>query len=205
VDPRWLNWTKRLQAIAQTGLTYTNDIYDVERYESVRDIAAEVIDTYTDADLREIRALLMGETGHATPKVAVLGVVFREDRLLLVRQRGEGAWSLPGGWADVGESPAEAVVREVREESGFRTEARKLLAVYDRDRHGLTPLPFHVYTIFVSCDVVGGEATTSVETDAVEFFAEDALPSLSVARVTPKQVARLFEHHRHPGRPTDFD
>jgi len=205
VDPTWLDWTKRLQAIAQTGLSYANDVYDVERYEALRDIVAEVIAGYADADLREIHGLLTGEAGHATPKVAVQGVVFQDDRLLLVRQRDEGAWSLPGGWVDVGESPGEAAVREVHEESGFRTEARKLLAVYDRDRHGHTPLPFHVYTLLFSCELIGGEATPSVETDAVDFFAEDALPGLSAGRVTAKQIARLFEHHCHPGWPTEFD
>ena len=205
MDPAWLDWTKRLQAIAQTGLTYTDDVYDTERYEQLRTIVAEIVANYTDADLRHVEGLLAKESGHATPKVAVLGVVFRDDRLLLVRQRGEGQWSLPGGWADVGESPGEAVVREVREESGFRTRASKLLAVQDRDRHGHTPLPFYVYKLLFLCDIIGGEAATSAKTDAVDFFPETDLPELSIGRVTEKQIARVFEHHRLPDWPADFD
>ena len=205
MDPAWLDWTKRLQAIAQTGLTYTDDVYDVERYEQLRTIAAEIIAGYTDADLRHVEGLLAKESGHATPKVAVLGVVFRDDRVLLVRQRGEGQWSLPGGWADVGESPGEAVVRETREESGFQTRASKLIAVLDRDRQGHTPLPFYVYKLLFLCELVGGDAATSAETDAVDFFAETDLPELSIGRVTEKQIARVFEHHRHPDWPADFD
>ncbi len=205
MDPAWLDWTKRLQAIAQTGLTYTDDVYDTERYEQLRTIVAEIIASYTDADLRRVEGLLAKESGHATPKVDVRGVVFRDDRILLVRQRGEGQWSLPGGWADVGESPSEGVVREICEESGFQTRASKLLAVQDRDRHGHTPLPFYVYRLVFLCDIVGGDAATSAETDAVDFFLETQLPELSIGRVTEKQIARLFEHHRHPDWPADFD
>ena len=205
MDPNWLDWTKRLQAIAQTGLTYRNDVYDIERYEQLRTIVGEIIATYSDADLRHVDGLLTKESGHATPKVAVLGVVFREDRILLVRERGEGRWSLPGGWADVGESAGEAVVREVFEESGFRTQANKLIAVYDRDRHGHTPLMFHVYKLLFLCDITGGDAASSAETDAVDFFPESQLPELSIARVTEKQITRMFEHYRHPDWPTDFD
>ena len=205
MDLHWLDWTKRLQAIAQTGLTYTDDVYDTERYEQLRSIVAEIVASYSDADLQHVNGLLAKESGHATPKVAVLGVVFRDDRVLLVRQREEGQWSLPGGWADVGESPGEAVVREIREESGYRTRASKLIAAYDRDRHGHTPLPFYVYKLLFLCDIIGGEAATSAETDAVDFFAETELPELSIGRVTEKQIARVFEHHRHPDWPADFD
>ena len=205
MDPAWLDWTKRLQAIAQTGLTYTDNVYDTERYEQLRTIIAEIVAGYTDADLQHVDGLLAKESGHATPKVAVLGVVFRDDRVLLVRQRGEGQWSLPGGWADVGESPGEAVVRETREESGFQTRASKLIAVLDRDRQGHTPLPFYVYKLLFLCELVGGDAATSAETDAVDFFAETDLPELSIGRVTEKQIARVFEHHRHPDWPADFD
>ena len=205
MDQKWLDWTKRLQAIAQTGLTYTNDVYDTERYEQLRTIVGEIVATYTDADLQHVDGLLTKESGHATPKVDVRGVVFRDDRILLVRQRGEGRWSLPGGWADVGESAGEAVVREVFEESGFRTHASKLIAAYDRDRHGHTPLMFHVYKLLFLCDIIGGDAASSAETDAVDFFPESHLPELSIGRVTEKQIARIFEHYRHPDWPADFD
>jgi len=205
MDPKWLEWAKELQAIAQNGLTYTKNPFDMERYEAVREIAAEMVATHSDVDLNTVRGLFVGEGGHATPKVDVRGAVFRNNAILLVRERSDGLWTLPGGWADVNESPSEAVVREVYEESGYRTRAIKLLAVYDRNRHGHTPFPYHIYKLFFQCELVGGVASHSMETDRVAFFPEDRIPELSLLRVTPAQVARLFEHYRHPDWPTDFD
>ncbi len=153
-----------------------------------------------------IAGLLEKETGYATPKVDVRGVVFREDKLLLVRERSDGKWTLPGGWADVCASPAENVVREVFEESGFSVRATKILAVFDRSKHPHEPpFAFHVYKLFVLCTITGGKAATSAETDSVGFFGEDEIPELSLTRVTPAQVSRMFEHHRLPDLPTDFD
>jgi ADP-ribose pyrophosphatase YjhB (NUDIX family) len=203
--PKWLDWVQRLQAIAQTGLHYARDPFDVERYEAVREIAAEMAATRSEADTHAMRALFAGEEGHATPKVDVRAVVFRDDAILLVRERSEGLWTLPGGWADIGESPGEAVAREAFEESGYRVRAVKLLAVYDRNKHPHPPFPFHTYKIFLLCALIGGEPAHSVETDGVGFFGQDELPELSVMRVTPEQIARFFQHHRHPDWPTDFD
>lgn len=203
--PRWLEWTQRLQAIAQTGLNYARDPFDVERYEQIREIAAEMAAHTSDADVDTMRALFAGEVGHATPKVDVRGVVFGQDRLLLVRERSEGLWTLPGGWADIGESAAEATAREVFEESGYRTRAVKLLALYDRNKHPHPPYPFHTYKLFFQCELLGGEPVTSIETDGIEFFRVNELPELSVMRVTEEQIARFFEHYRHPDWPTDFD
>jgi len=205
MDPKWLEWARRLQAIAQNGLTYAKDAFDIERYESVREIAAEIASVHSDVDLNYALDLFASETGHATPKVDVRGAVFRSNSILLVRERQDGLWTLPGGWADVNESPSEAVVREVYEESGYRTQAAKLVALYDRSRHGHTPFPYHVYKLFFQCQLVGGVPSLSVETDKVAFFCEDEIPELSLLRVTPAQVARLFEHYRHPDWPTDFD
>lgn len=201
----WLNWAQRLQAIAQTGLTYASGEFDVERYRAVREIASEMMAAGSQSGIATIRGLFAGQAGYATPKVDVRGVVFRESRVLLVKEREDGGWTLPGGWADVGESPAEATVREVREESGFETRAVKLLAVYDRNRHGHTPIPFHAYKLFFRCEIVGGAAAVSVETEGVGWFAEDGLPALSISRVTPAQIRRFFEHSRHPGWLTEFD
>ncbi len=203
--PQWLDWTQRLQAIAQTGLHYAQNPFDIERYEQVREIAAEMASTFSDADVDSMRALFAGEVGHATPKVDVRGVVFRDDAILLVRERSDGRWTLPGGWADIGESPGRAVVREVYEESGYRVRAVKLLAAYDRNKHPHPPYPFHAYKLFFQCELLGGEAMTSIETDGVGFFRENEWPELSVARVTPGQLARFFQHLRHPEWPTDFD
>jgi ADP-ribose pyrophosphatase YjhB (NUDIX family) len=144
--------------------------------------------------------------GHATPKVDVRGVVFRDEAILLVRERADGRWSLPGGWADVYDSPSEATVREIWEESGYRTRAVKLLALYDRTKQGHTPMPFHAYKVIFQCEITGGEPQGgSVETDGVGFFREGELPELSISRVTAAQIARFFEHLRHPEWPADFD
>ena len=195
-----------MQAIAQNGLTFSQDRYDIGRYQAIREIAAEMLAAGAGEDISAIRQFVSGDTGYATPKVDVRGVVFRKGRLLLVQEKTDGGWALPGGWADVGESPAENVVREIREESGFETRAVKILAVFDRAKHPHEPqFPFHVYKLFILCELVGGDATPSVETDAVNFFGEAELPVLSETRVTPWQLHRLFELHRNPQLPTDFD
>jgi ADP-ribose pyrophosphatase YjhB (NUDIX family) len=152
-----------------------------------------------------IRDLFAGQVGYATPKIDVRGAVFRDDAILLVKERSDGCWTLPGGWADVGDSPAEAVVREIAEESGYLTRAVKLLALYDRNKHGHPPIPDHAYKLFFLCEIIGGAPAESTETNGVGFFAEDELPNLSLTRVTPAQIARLFAHNRNPNLPTDFD
>jgi len=205
MNPAWLEWTQRLQAIAQTGLTYAIDQYDIERYEQIRAIAAEIAAGHSGGVSEHIDELFASQSGYATPKVDVRGAVFRDDMILLVKERSDGCWTLPGGWADVGDSPGDAVVREIAEESGYLTRVLKLLALYDRNKHGHPPYPFHAYKIFFLCELIGGAAATSGETEAVEFFREDALPELSLTRVMPAQIARLFAHYRHPEWPTDFD
>jgi ADP-ribose pyrophosphatase YjhB (NUDIX family) len=203
-----LGWAKRIQAIAQNGLTYAKDPYDIERYQSLRQIAAEIVASNSSSlSAADLVDLFTQNIGYATPKVDVRAAVFSDEKILLVKERSDGGWSLPGGWADVGDSPSVAAVREVREESGYEVVARKLAAVYDRDhsRHGHPVVPYHVYKLFFLCDPVGGAAKTSSETDAVGFFAQDSLPPLSLERVTPQQIAHLFEHYRHPEWPTSFD
>lgn len=205
MTPRGLVWAQRLQALAQNGLTFVTDPFDQERYEAIRDIAAEMIAAQTETDFAVVKELFIQENGYKTPKVDARGVVFRDDRILLVRERADGRWSLPGGWIDVNESPAEAVVREIWEESGYETRALKLLAVFDKNKHEHPPTLYHTYKLFFLCELLGGMPTHTLETDGVDFYAEDDLPELSVTRVTAGQIARLFEHHRHPDWPTDFD
>ncbi|HUE05573.1 MAG TPA: NUDIX hydrolase [Bryobacteraceae bacterium] len=205
MPPTWLDWAQRLQAIAQSGITYSTNQYDLERYEALREIAAEIMAAGSDAAIDPIRDLFAAQTGYATPKVDMRAAVFRDGRILLVEERADGTWSLPGGWADINESPADAIVREVREESGYETRAAKLLAVYDRNRHGHPPFPFHAYKLFFQCVLLGGEPSLSYEVSAVDWFAEDRLPTLSTIRVTAGQVHRCFAHYRNPGWPTDFD
>lgn len=204
-DPRWLQWAKRLQAAAQSGLAYSENVFDIERYGQVRAIAAEIVAEYSELALQPVRELFSEQVGHATPKVDVRAVVFQGDGVLLVKERVDGLWSLPGGWADVYDTPSHAAEREVFEESGYRVRATKLLALYDRSKQGHPPMPFHAYKVFFLCELLGGEPAHSIETEGVGFFPEDNLPELSIGRVTPAQIHRFFEHHRDPDLPTDFD
>jgi ADP-ribose pyrophosphatase YjhB (NUDIX family) len=206
MEPKWLDWAKRLQAIAQNGLTFVHNPFDQERYEAIRQIAAEMLAEGSNVDFNKVLDLLSRETGYATPKVDTRGVVFQDNALLLVKELSDNGWTLPGGWADPYESPSEAVVREVQEESGFQTRAIKLLAVFDRSKHPhWPPYPYHIYKLFILCELTGGSPKVSKETSDVDFFPEDEIPELSIARVTPAQIRRLFEHHRNPHWPADFD
>jgi ADP-ribose pyrophosphatase YjhB (NUDIX family) len=157
------------------------------------------------AEPEGVAELFAADSGYATPKVDVRAVVFEGDALLLVRERSDGLWTLPGGWADVGASPREVAEKEVREESGYLVRASKLLALYDRDRHGHPPIAHHVYKLFVRCELLGGSPRESLETSGVGFFREGELPELSLTRVTPAQLARMFEHRVNPHWPTDLD
>lgn len=206
MDPNWLDWAKRLQAIAQNGLTFAEDHFDVERYEQVRQIAAEMLAAKTGAKTQDVLDLFVREKDYATPKVDVRGAAFREGRILLVKECSDGKWALPGGWADVGESPSESVEREVWEESGFTVKAKRLAAVYDRSKHPHRPLMhYHVYKLFFICEIAAGEATTSNETEEVAFFDENNLPELSITKTLPEQIARMFEYYRRPESPVYFD
>jgi ADP-ribose pyrophosphatase YjhB (NUDIX family) len=202
----WLEWAQRLQAIAQTGLTYAKDPFDIERYEAVQEIAAEIMSTGADTPVFRIEDIFRAQAGYATPKTDVRAAVFnQENKILLVREREDGCWTLPGGWADVGSSPSENVIREVMEESGYAVTVLKLAAVYDRARHGHPLIAFYTYKLFFICRLTGGIAASGLETDSVEFFAGHELPQLSLTRVTPAQIAHMFDHYKHPDLPTTFD
>ncbi len=207
-EPEWLVWAREIQAAAQSGLTFTTDPYDRERYEQLRGLAARMMAAHCATPAVRIEALFAEQAGYATPKIDVRGAAFRGDRILMVREAADGdRWTLPGGWADVNLTPAENVVKEVFEESGFSSVATKLVAVWDRARQGhVPPAPFSITRLFFLCDITGGAAATSLETSEVGFFAEDEIPAdLSVARILPRQIARMFAHHRNPGLPTEFE
>jgi ADP-ribose pyrophosphatase YjhB (NUDIX family) len=204
-NPQWLEWARRLQALAQDGLTYCNNPFDIERYRAIREIAAEIFSQQAETDLSVVRGLLAGEVGYATPKIDVRGAVFRGDKLLLVKELSTGGWTLPGGWADAGEPPGRAVEREVWEEAGYQVKAVKLLALYDRDLHGHSAHPFSIYKAFFLCELLGGEAADSIETAGANFFAEEEIPPLDIGRFTPDECTRVFAHLRHPEWATDFD
>ncbi len=163
--------------------------------------------SYSDLEATYLQDLFAKEQGYATPKIDARGAVFEDNRILLVKEREDGCWTLPGGWVDVGDTPSGAAEREIYEESGYEAQATKLIAVYDRnhERHGHPPLAFHTYKLFFQCQLTEGTATVSHETEGAEFFGEHDIPPLSLTRVVPSQIARLFEHHRHPSLPTDFD
>lgn len=201
----WILWGRRLQALAQNGLTYAESPFDRERYEEVRRIAAEILSHHSDAPVEKLIDFMRFERGYATPKVDVRGVVFQEDRILLVKERADGGWTLPGGWADVGDSPSSAAVREIWEESGYRARPLKLLALYDKNLQGHPPCLEHIYKVFILCELTGGAPATSDETDGVGFFALDEWPPLSLGRTTPRQLRRFFEHRDHPEWPADLD
>jgi ADP-ribose pyrophosphatase YjhB (NUDIX family) len=175
-----VRWARALEAIARSGLTYSESAFDRERFEAVRSIAAEIAAAASGEDAVELRARFADEYGYATPKVDVRGVVLDDRGLLLVRELGETRWTLPGGWADVGETPRQAVEKEVRQEAGLDVSAVRVLAVYDRDFRGRTQWPAHVYKLYVRCEVVGGEPRgDGLETEEAWFFAADELPELS--------------------------
>jgi ADP-ribose pyrophosphatase YjhB (NUDIX family) len=206
MEPKWLNWAKRLQALSQNGLTYAKDPFDRERYEQIRHIAAEMLAEKADAKIKDVLDLFVREKDYATPKVDVRGAVFKDGRILLVKERSDGKWSLPGGWADIGESPSESVEREVWEESGFRVKAKRLAAVYDRDKHPHKPLMhYHIYKLFFICEITGGRTTTSSETEQAAFFEENYLPELSITKILPEQIAKMFEFYRQTELPAYFD
>jgi ADP-ribose pyrophosphatase YjhB (NUDIX family) len=200
-----LDWARKVRAIAQNGLLFTQDSFDRERYEKLQALTDALVADELGLPLDEVKALWRYEPGYVTPKVDVRGAVFEGDRIMLVRERSDGKWSLPGGWVDINDSPSEAIEREIFEESGFRARAVKLAALFDRQRHSHPPSMYHIYKLLFLCELTGGEATISHETDAVEFFPLDALPELSAGRITRGQIERMFEHHRNRALPTDFD
>jgi len=204
--PQWLKWSQSLLALARNGIAYTENKFDLERFERIQAIAAEIAAVYTETDFIKMRDLFESQTGYMTPKVDVRGVVFKDDKLLLVQEVADQyRWTLPGGWVDVQDPPSKAVEREVFEESGYIVRAIKLLMLHDRNMHGHSPSLFHIYKLFFLCDLVGGAAKSSVETAEISFFGEDEIPPLSLGRTTPEQVKRIFEYYRNPDLPTDFD
>jgi ADP-ribose pyrophosphatase YjhB (NUDIX family) len=205
-EPQWLRIARELRAIAQTGLTFTADRFDRQRYERVRELAASMLAQGSGEQFEVIIEMLREGWGYATPKVDVRGAAFVDGRVLLVREISDGNWTLPGGWADVNQSAAESVVREIAEESGFVARARKLAAVRDYQRSGHPPRNADsIYKMFFICEITGGAARASVETSEVAFFARDALPPLSLGRTTAAQIDRMFHHAEHPDLATDFD
>jgi ADP-ribose pyrophosphatase YjhB (NUDIX family) len=202
-----LEWARKVQAIAQNGLAFTQDEFDRERFQQLQSLVSQLLTSELNITPGQLADIWKGEEGYATPKVDVRGGVFQQDKVLMVRERSDGRWTLPGGWVDVGDGPAFAVEREIREESGYLAKAVKLAAVFDRSnpKHGHPPTILHIYKLFFICELTGGTATLSNETDGVEFFPVSQLPPLSSGRATQSQIERLYQHHLNRNLPTDFD
>jgi ADP-ribose pyrophosphatase YjhB (NUDIX family) len=203
--PRWLEWAREIQALSQTGLTFSQTDFDTQRYIRLSEIAAEIVHSQSNLDKESTFQNFLKQPGYATPKVDVRGAAIRNEKILLVQERTDGCWCLPGGWADVGESPSEVVMREVVEESGFKVVPSKVIGVFDANRSG-KPLEFyHAYKIIFLCNICGGQPRPSNETQAVGFFKLDDLPPLSENRTNMKHLSEIFRHYNDKNRPVAFD
>lgn len=194
-NEKWLQWAVELQSIAQAGLTYGRDKFDLERYQRLREISAEMIAHKTEISPEKVRDLFCGETGYQTPKLDTRAAVFQEDKILLVREN-DGRWALPGGWVDVNVSVKENTVKEVKEESGLDVLADRIIAVQDRSKHNLPLYAYGVCKIFVLCSLIGGEFTENIETTESRYFSEEELPPLAEEKNTPDQVRMCFQASR---------
>jgi len=203
--PRWMEWAREIQAISQTGTFYAENEYQRQRYRRLTEIAAEIISEHTQLKCPELVDLFVRQIGYATPRVDVRGAVFCDGKILLVRERTDGGWTMPGGWADVGDVPSEAAEREVLEESGFQVRAIKVIGVYDANRS--YPLEiFHAFKIVFLCNILGGEAQTSIETSDVNFFGQNEIPAqFSGERTRHRHVVDAFAAYEDNLSSTVFD
>jgi len=199
------HWASDIQAIAQIGLAYTKDIYDKERYEQLMAIASQMLARLSDMSSDEVLGLLIDEVGYATPKLDVRVVILDElGRILLVREEQDGLWSLPGGWADVNQSPKECAIKEVHEETGLQVSIKRLLALWDKLKHSHPPHWPHTYKCFFWGEITGGKISPNHEIIEIDYFRINELPSLSLHRVVPEQILRLIELITK-GEKTSFD
>lgn len=202
---RWLAWAREIQALSQCGLTFSSNEYERLRYQRLAEVAAEILEGHTGLSKEEAVESFSMQPGYATPKVDVRGAVVRDDEILLVQERSDGRWCMPGGWADVGDLPSEVAAREVREESGFQVVPYRVVGVFDANRGGRPLAFYHAYKVVFLCRLVGGQAQPSHETAAVGFFAFDKLPPLSSNRTNERHLAEVRAHVRDPYRPAAFD
>jgi len=202
---QWLTWARKLAALAQSGLAYSDNPFEVERYQQVREVAAEMAAALLEVEPQVVKAVFDTQCGYATPKLDVRGVVLRGEEILLVQEAADGLWTLPGGWVDVGETPSGAAAREVREESGYEVKVCRLLAIYDRDRHAYPPHPFQIYKLFFLCEITGGQPAPSFETAAVRFFGRDELSRLRLGKINLDDLNHILKLAAEPSLPADFD
>ena len=202
--PKWLAWTREIFSLSQSGITYSGNEYDIQRYKRLQEITAEIIESQSGTAKESALESFSMQAGYITPKIDVRGAVVHEGKILLIQERADGRWAMPGGWADLGNAPASVAEREVWEESGFRVQAEKVVAVLDANR--VEPMEFyHAYKIIFLCRLLDGEPHTSYETLAVDFFELSNLPPLSLYRTSESMLQEVFAHVKDPGRPTAFD
>jgi len=202
--PQWLIWAREIQAISQTGLHFAENDYQQQRFQRLSEISAEILGSYTNLNSEDMLKIFDNQIGYATPRVDVRGATFQDGNLLLVRERVDGGWTIPGGWADVGDIPSGAVEREVLEETGFEVKARKVIGIYDANRSGPLEI-FHAFKIVFLCEIIGGEPRPSFETSEVAFFSQDEIPHiLSGERTRQRHIHDVFVALSED-RPTIFD
>jgi ADP-ribose pyrophosphatase YjhB (NUDIX family) len=194
MQPKWLYWAKQLQSIAQTGIEFTENPYDRERYEKLRKISLDILHEYTEIENERLVSLFANESGYPTPKIDVRAAIFNEEgRILMIREKLDNKWALPGGWADIELTLTENIVKEALEEAGSRIKVRRIIGIFDRNRHVYDNYPYSAYKIFVECDFLSGEFKHNIETLERDFFAPDDLPELSEGRNTAEQIAICFK------------
>lgn len=188
-----LDYIKRVRAIAQNGLTYCENPYDIERYEELKELSFNMLNILTDAPIEKIKNFFTDEKGYQTPKVDVRAVVMKSDKILLVKEKIDGKWSLPGGWCDIGFSPSQMAKKEIWEEAGYEVSVEKLLALYDKECHGHPKDIYHIYKLFFKCSIIGGDGLGGMETSDVGYFSINDLPPLSLTRNTEEQISAMFD------------
>jgi len=203
--PKWLEWAREIQELSQTGLAFATTKYEKQRYTRQLEIVAEIIAEHTQLERDSIKKEMMELPGYATPKVDVRSAVIKEDKILLVQERTDNRWALPGGWADVGNLPSEVAIRETKEESGYDVKPVKIIGIFDANRQGGQLEFFHAFKIIFLCELIGGEAKTSDETMDVRFFSFDDLPPFSQNRTNDKHINEIIAHLKDPQRKAYFD
>lgn len=191
LQPQWLEWAKELQFLAQTGLTYSKDVFDIERFERIREISAEIISAQSELSLEKVKDLFCNETGFQTPKLDTRAAIFKEDKILLVKER-NGTWSLPGGWVDVNQTVKSNTEKEVEEEAGLKVEATRIIAVQDRNMHNVPPYAYNVCKIFVLCEILSGYFQPNIETTESDYFRLEELPLLVEEKNNEEQIKMCF-------------
>lgn len=200
----WLTWAVEIQSIAQCGLAYTDNVYEMERYERLRDIAAEMLSYKTDIPIDKVKTLFCNEEGYQTPKLDTRAAIFKDNKILLVHEK-NGTWSMPGGWVDVLESIASNTVKEVREEAGLNVEVERVIAIQDRNRHNVPVYAYGVCKVFLLCNVTGGSFIENIETTGYDYFSLENLPPLAEEKCNREQIEMCFQSYADENWKVQFD